>query len=251
MRKLVLLTDMGHDSYDLTQLRSILLQESERLMLVELGNSIANYDIIEAYFFLNGVWNNFENDEIFIVSVGISEPNGAGLLYAKIENKIIIAPDNGLLPLFADNFPISYYSFNQSNSLIKTLNYLVKNNFELDENWTKVEKPITKILDKPRIDGNILRIGIIHIDKFGNIYLPVSKMFFEQFIGDEPFSIRIKRDEIVYQLKDSLSDVADGDLAVYFDEQDINLMISVKKGHAASLLGLQRGKYIHIEKGTK
>lgn len=78
---------------------------------------------------------------------------------------------------------------------------------------------------------------IAYIDRFGNVVLSVNKETFEGAIAGRPFSIGLRRKEVVNSISRSYNDVAEGQALCKFTDSGL-LKIAVNRGSASELLGL-------------
>jgi S-adenosylmethionine hydrolase len=79
---------------------------------------------------------------------------------------------------------------------------------------------------------------VIHIDRFENVVINLTKEIFEQVGKGRPFSIQFMRDEEIKQLSTHYYNVQEGEKLCRFNETGY-LEIAINRGKAASLLGLQ------------
>lgn|GEM_PF-4167984 len=247
MRKVVLLTDLGSNAFELAQLKAAFHASSFDYQLVELSNTIAAQDIIEGHFFINTLWQNFISNTVFVISIGLPDSNGAGYMVAECQEKLFIAADNGLLPLMFNGLSVKYWSLGERVSFENSIQTLIKHNFTIDKQWSEVKNPIEKIIELPMRTDTVIRSSIVHIDGFGNAYIPLSKAVFLEHTMAKQYVIQLKRDEMLNSLSEGFNDVTDGDGLAFFDNSDNFLIIAVKKGNAAGLFGLRKGQYIFVQ----
>lgn len=247
MRKLVLLTDLGSNAFELAQIKAAVYSSAYDYQIVELSNAIAEQDIIEGHFFINTLWQNFISNTVFIISIGLPDSNGVGYMLAQCQDKLFIAADNGLLPLVLNGLEVKYWTLNEKVSFERVLETLLQNDFLIEEQWIEVKNPIEKIIDRPMQTDSIIRSSIVHIDSFGNAYVPLSKKTFLAHTDKNRYVIQLKRDEMLNTLSSGYNDVTDGDGLAFFDFSENFLIIAVKKGNAAGLYGLRKGQYIFVQ----
>ena len=92
---------------------------------------------------------------------------------------------------------------------------------------------------------------MIYIDRFGNAITNISKEFFEEQIGNKPFTILVRRNQKIDIISKKYSDVPEGNILAIFNSADL-LEISVMRRNtsnigANSLLGIEEKDSILIE----
>ncbi len=247
MKKVALLSDYGNSSFELIHLKSSLLSVSDRFENVDLTHEVRPFDIMEAYFFINMLWTKFDEGTCFALLVGTSISRNKGYILAKCQERYFMAPDNGLLPMFLPLKETDYKIVEEGMDLAQVLS-----NISGDNQWfNQLNDPlemIQRIAESPQYDDKLIKGAIIHVDRFGNLYTNISEALFKSQVDKGAYSIRIKRDEQIRKVSERISDVQDGDILAFFDSTRTHLVIGVNKGNASRLLGLDRGKYIFIEK---
>lgn len=247
MRKLVLLTDLGSNAFELAQLKAAVYASAYDYQIIELSHTIAEQDIIEGHFFINTLWQNFISDTVFVLSIGLPDSNGVGYMIAKCQGKLFIAADNGLLPLILKGLGAKYLAMNEKVSFESLMHSLLQTNFQIDDQWIDVDNPIEKIIESTMQTDTVIRTSIVHIDSFGNAYVPLTKTLFLAHTENKQYVIQLKRDEKLNSISNGFNAVMDGDGLAYFDFSENYLIIAVKKGNAAGLYGLRKGQYIFVQ----
>ncbi|MEX0636464.1 MAG: SAM hydroxide adenosyltransferase, partial [Ferruginibacter sp.] len=97
----------------------------------------------------------------------------------------------------------------------------------------KVKNPLKPMLSSDWIEGQI-----IFIDNFENVVVNIHRDDFEEQRKGRRFSIVFKRDETIDKISETYADVAEGKELAHFNSSGY-LEISINKGNAAGLFGLQ------------
>ena len=98
------------------------------------------------------------------------------------------------------------------------------------------------------IPGNIshlpptgtLECEVIHVDRYENVVLNVTKEQFESIGRGGPFRLQFMQVEEINEISDSYNDVRQGYKLCRFNSNDY-LEICINRGKAASLFGLRLG----------
>jgi S-adenosylmethionine hydrolase len=90
---------------------------------------------------------------------------------------------------------------------------------------------------EPKITADSIECHILHIDRYENVTLDITKPEWQQVTGNKPFHIRTMRLGAITHLSYNYNDVAAGEPLCRFNSADY-LEIAVNHGSAASSLGL-------------
>jgi len=248
LHKLVLLTDSGYGGVEQSFIKSLFVNECPNYQLIELSHSLQSYDIVDAYFYLKMVHNSFPALTVFLILVGDTTSNVADFVAVSMDEKIFIAPNNGLLPLFLNNNQPNCYSLSTNVSLKDLFNKINFLNPSLEPNWPLLPNPEYKIIERTQYVDDAIIAPIIGIDNFGSCYLEIDKKDFFDFMGTQKYTIRLRRDEVIYKILPDRKHISPGDTGAYFHENKSFLVITMMQSNLAKLFGLIRGKKIIITK---
>ncbi len=252
---ITLTTDFGSQSHFVAELKGKIASILPLSTVIDITHSIAPFQLIETAFILKNSIFHFPPNTIHAVGVDSSLAVYKAIIIAKMNDQIIIAADNGIIPLvFSDsNFDYrrieiknnDYFSF--KNSFPQYLLELIESNYDLTKIEGVKEAIHIKVLQKPVLTSNQIAFDIIYIDTFGNAYTNLTKTFFEDAVGLKKFNLSLSRFESVDTIHKSYTDVLEGDIVCFFDENGY-MVIAINKGRANQLLGLKReSKQLLIE----
>ncbi len=250
MNKVVIISDLGTSSFELAHLKASLVSGGNQWGLHEVTHEIQPHDLMETYFYMRDLWKKYPEGSLFVIAVGVSEGKHDGYIIARTEHRSLVAPDNGILPMLLAEETKEFYQCPEKNTLEEVVSQLCVHP-EVWKEWRPYAHPVIRISEKPMYDDKVIKAAIVHVDRFGNLYVNVSQQLFEQHVADAPYFIRIKRDEQISKVVAQVNDVPDGELVAFFDNTGSFLVIGINKGNAHRLLGLEKGKYIFIEKRTR
>lgn len=254
---ITLLSDFGHQDGAAGIAKGILLKQLPDAVLVDLSHDIAPHHLLQCCYFLKSSYTYFSEKTIHLSLFDLfSRKPPSGALLAKVDNQFIISADNGLLPMtfgagLKDVFPIIEPADNFPEWVEKVAGFLQtweQKGFSLHglESTNVFEHPYPF---EPYTTENSISCQIIHIDRFGNVVLNLSKATFEAQRKGRKFSIFFSRNNAIHQISQHYSDVPEGEKLCLFNMGGF-MEIAVNKGSAAQLFGfsLMREKQLLYQK---
>ena len=102
-----LLTDFGPDSHYVAQMKGVLLGCQSSVSIVDITHSIVPQDIQQAGRVLLDCIRSFPAGTVFVVVVDPGVGTERSIVVVEINGQIFVCPDNGVLSLVLDSYPIS------------------------------------------------------------------------------------------------------------------------------------------------
>lgn len=255
---ITLLSDWGNSDHYLAAVKGTILSQIEGAIIVDISHSIRHYDIKHASFVMLNSWRNFPAGTIHIIGVDSIESNRHPHVVVKAEGHYFICADTGLLSLILDEKPekiialeipqdSKYYTFPARDRFIKAAAWIAKGN-KMEALGETLHKLNTKSLLQATFDGSMIHGKVMHIDHYENVFVNISESMVREFIGNLPYHILIKKNQIPKLVK-AYGDVREGDLCALFASNGL-LQIAINRGKAASLLGLEMDSDVKVVVGT-
>ncbi len=234
-------------------LKGAMLCKNDRLNLVDITHEINNYDIVQAAMLFRNAWRSFPKGTIHVVSVNDFSEGMARFVAIRHEGHYFIGPDNGLFWLVFETKPQDVYEleFNDHPAFPLKDVYAgavghIANDHPFNEIGIPLEDIVKRITFQPVTGHSHIRGGVIHIDKYDNVVLNISKELFERIGQDRTFSLHFKRHEPIRRLSRHYYDVPVGEVLCFFNSAGF-LEIAVNMGKASTLLGLQPEDAVQID----
>jgi S-adenosylmethionine hydrolase len=100
-----LLTDFGGKDAYVGVMKAIILSRDPSIRIVDLTHEVEPQDLLSGSYLLYAAWDYFPLASVFcaVVDPGVGSERGA--LLAEIQNRYLIAPDNGLISLLLRMYP--------------------------------------------------------------------------------------------------------------------------------------------------
>lgn len=255
-----LLTDFGTADYYVAAMKGTILQINPKVTLVDVSHDIASQDVLQAAFVLRQVLPCFPPETIFVAVVdpGVGTPRR--ILAARYNDRVVLAPDNGLLTLVhrdADLQEIRTVENRRffANSLSTTFHgrdifapvaaHLSKGT-SLDHLGPVADRIEILDLAKPvrqndgSIDGQVFLV-----DRFGNLITNVSVLDLSAARAAKHHFEVFCKDRSVGPIRLTYSDVPPGEPLALIGSSQM-LEIAVNHGNAAQMLDARRGDPVRL-----
>jgi len=246
---ITLLSDFGYQDNFIAVAKGVLLQKLPVARLIDLNHEVEPFHLLQCSYLLKSAYADFPANTVHLSLFDIMHHAPASLLVTKIGTQYIISADNGLLPLtFDGDLPTVYELPQKANTYLEWLYLASAFIADLDAGLIELEKlkPLEPRVHpnqlKPLIKENSIECQVIHIDRYENVVINITRSQFEEQRNGRKFEISFIR-ESINQLNTSYSDVSIGDKVCFFNSAGY-LEIAINKGPASSLLGLR----LHSEK---
>lgn len=245
MSFITLLSDLGYNDASVARVKSVLLQQLPHMPVIDITHNVQPFYLPQAAYLLSSAISTMPGDTFHIVLYDLYYNSRPQLVYANINGQHFLVPDNGIIPL----------TFPQHNGEAR-LCYDMDDNGNLATWISAAADAIEKIKSgnitalpahtiqnaplhrKPLIQGNEIECHVIHIDRFENVVLNLTKAEFEATAQGRPFSIQLLRDDTITEISKQYSAVKPGDKLCRFNSAGY-LEIAINKGNAAGLFGLK------------
>jgi len=257
-------TDYGNRDYHLAIAKAQLLNWAPTALIMDIANSIAHFDTIEAAYLLRSSWRSFPMGTVHLIGVK-SYLKNQPLVVIK-DNQYFIGTDNGVLSMIFDDEPDEIWRLDLQMS---ELDYMFPLGNLFVQSAAHFVRGGTPGMIARRIDGmdNIkfpmaqmenggIRCSVIHIDDYGNMILNITKEIFEESVGKRGFTIHARSTEKAGMRSIMSSFLPDGMAdGIPFAVWGANgyLVVAMRNaslqngGGAARLLGYQKMSNIFIE----
>lgn len=261
MRQIALITDFGLDDYFVGAMKGVILSINPQAAIIDITHTIRPQDIRSAAFTLAACRWDFPKGTIFaaVVDPGVGSQRRA--ILAEAENRLFVAPDNGLLSLILNDarepgetarvselkneryfrHPISR-TFHGRDVFAPVAAHLSKG-VEPGDFGPEITDFVCFPASRPHInDRGGIEAEIIHIDRFGNLItnlraddLPER---FEMQIGGRGIN----------RLTEFFAEAAKGEIFAIIGSAGY-IEIAVNRDSAARLLAARTGNKVLVKKG--
>ena len=241
---ITLLSDFGYQDNFIAVAKGVLLQKLPAARLIDLNHEVEPFHLLQCSYLLRSAYSNFPAGTVHLSLFDIMHCNPAGLLITKVDEQYIITADNGLLPLTFDGNLGKVYMLEETvNTYLDWLHLAADFVAKLDQTGFKLDHLPTL---EPRVHpsqlqalvkDNAIECQVIHIDRYENVVINITKDKFESLRKGRKFKIQIVRDTVT-QISNDYSDVPVSDKLCLFNSAGY-MEIAINQGKASSLLGLR------------
>ena len=248
-----LISDFGLNDYYVALLKGAMLCENQNLNIVDITHNINNYDIVQAAFILKNSYASFPKGTIHILSVNNFHDKKRRFLAVRHDEHYFIGADNGIFSLLFEETPTDIYkldfknkgTFPLKNVFAKAVGHLTSE-LPFNEIGLPVKEIVERITFQPVIGLSQIRGAVIHVDKYENVVVNISRKLFEQVWQERDYEISFRRNDPVTKIFTNYYDVPIGETLCRFNSADY-LEISINMGKASSMLGLKIEDTVQVD----
>ena len=248
MAIVTLTSDIGQQDYLVGAIKGQLLQVNPAFNLVDISHSISPFNYPQAAYVCRNAIKNFPPLSFHILLVNLFEKKPEHLLLAYHQDQYILCADNGLLTMILEDKPEMVIGLELDSTAIRNTLYCARimgeaiQQLNQGKSILQIGTPDITITEKnhlrPLLGENWIEGQIIFIDNFENIIVNITREQFEMQRRGRSFKVVFKRNETISSISESYADVPEGEKLALFNSAGY-LEISINKGNAAGLFGLQ------------
>ena len=238
--------------------KGIFMQYMPAASLVDLSHLVEPFHTQQAAYLLLSAWSDFPAGSFHVLLCDIFSERSPRLVLAEKEGHYFLAPDNGILSLAfgPDLDPVwACWTLPAGGNFKDWLH-------QAGRMMATVSAHGPQALDLPRcqlrslhrygapiVHEDSLECHVIHIDRFENVVINLTRDQFEAHAAGRGFRIRFMRDEELNRLSDNYFDMPEGEKLCRFNATGF-LEISINRGKAASLFGFRLYQEHHLMYNT-
>ncbi len=255
---ITLLSDFGLQDGSVASVKGTLMQYTPQLPIVDISHLIEPYQLQQAAYIIASAYRSFPQGTCHVLLFDVFSEKNPRLLLCEHEGHYFLAPDNGILSL-AFHAPLEQvwdcleldndHTFNdwlhQTGKVVRKLQTSKASELQLPSCILKNAPQHWK----PKVEGKTVECHVIHIDRFENVVINLTRQEFEAIGQGRPFSIQFMRDEEINDLSKHYVNVRKGEKLCRFNSTGY-LEIAINRGKAASLFGLQLHRDQHLMYNT-
>ena len=253
MTLVTLTSDLGEQDYYAGALKGAILQQCPTAQLVDITHAIPSHDIVRGAFILKNAFPHFPKGSIHLVNVHNFYAPKRRFLVLQHEGHYFLGPDNGIFSLVLDRQPEQARVLpDEENGLLsyqqifaQSIAHLVAG-VPLEELGEPLNGISERIHLRPVVSASQIRGTVVHVDKFENVIVNITRELFDQVRKGRNFALYFKRHEPITELSVTYCDVPMGESLCLFNSAGY-LEIAIHMGKAAGLLGLGVDDAVRID----
>jgi S-adenosylmethionine hydrolase len=250
-------SDWGIKDYYLAVVKGQLLSCCSEAVLVDISHSIEPFNISEAAFVLKNSFLHFPEGSWHVVEVSTNMPSNAPYLIVKYRGHFFVGRDDGVFSLiFDNNNPDEIFEINDPpETLFPMRDIYIPVLAQLFQgvDIRKIAHPVSSIRKKfpfvPTVSGNIIKGQVVYVDNYENLVTNIRRSDFDKVQKKTPsFTLYIGGGYNGYEhlkISSNFQETDESNIVVLFVND--YLVITIKHGAAAGLLGGSEGETITIE----
>jgi S-adenosylmethionine hydrolase len=248
MPLLTLTSDIGVHDFIPGAIKGQLLCTNSSFQVIDITHMLSPFNYPQAAYVCRNAIRNFPKGTFHLILLNLFDEKHDHLLLIEHDGHYIGCADNGLITMILEEAPQKVVSLNmkavQQKNALNFVNVFADafNRILQGEKLESIGEASVSIKVKnplrPLLGSNWMEGQIIFIDNFENVIINIQKDDFDTHRKGRNFSIVFMRDEKIEKISETYSDVQEGEKLAHFNSAGY-LEISINKGNAAGLLGLQ------------
>lgn len=260
---ITLTTDYGTSDHLVGTMKGVILNINPEAEIVDITHSVMPYDVLDCALVLNEASRYFPSRTIHVAVVDPGVGTERRPLLVSAGTQYYIAPDNGILSLVYErekdsltvrNITSEHYFLQPLSKTFHGRDVFAPAAGWLSKSWQtasfgeEIDNYMRFSFPKPKAVDNVIRGIILRVDAFGNLLTNLKLEDVPALASaDAKFKLVVGNKEIS-KLAQTFSDGAAGELIALVGSSGF-LEVSVNKGNAARLLGVNRGAEVAIQLG--
>lgn len=247
MGMLTLLSDFGLQDASVASAKGILMQHVSNTPIIDISHLVVPFHLQQAAYLTVASYRNFPAGTCHILLFDVFSAKVPCLVLAERNGHYFLAPDNGLLSLAFGKDNIRVWKcfeleapgvFKDWLNEVGRIAALLQSKTVEEIGLPECELKNAPLHCQPLVEANSVECQVIHIDRFENVVINITREQFESVGNGRPFRIQFMRDEEITELSTYYHNVKPGDKLCRFNSTGY-LEIAINRGNAASLFGLQ------------
>lgn len=251
MSIITLTTDLGYDDPYLGLVKAKILSQNPAAQIIDISHNINAYDIAEAAYVLKSILSDFPKDTVHIVGVDSRSIDTIQHLGIRYRNQYIIAANNGLINLIADQYyPDNVVELTMNIDSDKKL-FPVRDLYApaaayLSQGGTlevigrRTENLLRRTLLLPTTGEDYIKGAVIYVDRYGNAVTNIHESLIKEVAKGRDYLIGfVTKGYELDEIHERYDDVTVNERLALINSAGY-LEIAINQGHAANLLGLHK-----------
>ena len=249
-----LLSDFGLQDASVAIAKGVLMQHVPEAQLVDISHLVETFNIQQAAYLLLSAYNNFPKGSCHVLLFDVFSEQQPRLMLCEYDGHYLLAPDNGVLSLAFGSRLQNVWRCHELDAPGVFSEWLQRVGRTIAQLQTHAPKDLQltdcslKIAPQhwlPKVDGNNVECHVVHIDRYENVVINLTREQFDTIGEGRPFRIQFMGDEELRQLSTHFYNVGEGQKLCRFNATGF-LEICINRGKAASLFGFKLYRERHF-----
>ncbi|MDA3911491.1 MAG: SAM-dependent chlorinase/fluorinase [Bacteroidales bacterium] len=256
-KNISIISDWQKEDFYTVSLRSRLLQLTSGYDLSVITHDISQFDSMEAAFVLKAAWKKFPKGSIHLNCVNSSASPKTPQLLIVHKSHYFIGADLGYWPFIIGEQPEHVYLVNDALEyegssfpeyhVFAQLAAAIAKGMTPEEIGCAESKVMENTALIPVTEGNLMYVGIVYFDSFGNAMTNLERDQFEAARNGRKFVMSfISERNQIRKISESYLSVKQGEFLALFNSLNL-LEIAMREANVRQLMNLEVGVQIRIE----
>ena len=223
------------------------MQHVPGAQFVDISHLVETFNIQQAAYLLLSAYSNFPKGTCHVLLFDIFSEERPRLMLCEYDGHYLLAPDNGVLSLAFGDKLVDVWQLYELDSMGTFSDWMLEagrtiaqlqTHAPMDLQLTSSRLKVATRHWLPKIIDNTVECHVVHIDRYENVVINLTREQFDEIGQGRPFRIRFMRDEELTQLSTHFYNVHDGQKLCRFNSTGF-LEICINRGKAASLFGFK------------
>lgn len=243
-----ILSDLGNADNAVAIAKGLLLKHNPDIRLIDVTHEILPYNLVQCSYLLKNSAKHYPKNSIHLSLFDVMNNSPAQVLFTQVDGQFFITSDNGLLPMCFENEEqiIRSWEIREESNFVQWVDSASRLIAQLQENDYIIADELAPTMQpkiehrnlKPIVRDGHIEVHILHIDRFGNLVLNLTREEFEAHRNKRKFRIKIPGQVAdVTSLCTAYDEVSQGTIFCIFNSSNY-LELCVQKSSARNLLGL-------------
>lgn len=251
---ITLLSDFGLQDASVASAKGILMQHVPGAHIVDISHLVEPFHLQQAAYLMLAAYRHFAPGTCHVLLFDVFSEKSPRLLLGEYEGHYFLAPDNGVLSLaFGSALKEVWQCFELSTPGVfrDWLDRIGQVTARLQQEAAAALGLKTAGLKHapqhwlPKAEGDTVECHVIHIDRYENVVVNLTREQFEHYGQGRPFRIQFMRNEELNQISTHFYNVNEGQKLCRFNATGF-LEIAINRGKAASLFGFKLYREKHL-----
>ncbi|MEA1874505.1 MAG: SAM-dependent chlorinase/fluorinase [Bacteroidota bacterium] len=256
-KNISIISDWQKEDYYMASLTSRLQQLIPGYAVSVITHDIAPFDSMQAAFVLKAAWEQFPEGTIHLNCVNSSSSPQTPHVLIVHKSHFFIGADLGFWPFILGEKPEHIYFVNDAldyeGSIFPEYSVFAQLAAAIAKGMTPKEIGCEEIVGKenttlvPVTEGNIMHVGIVYFDSYGNAITNLHRDYFESLRQQRRFVISfVSERNQIRKISESYLRVKQGEFLAVFNSLNL-LEIAMREANIQQLMNLEVGVQIRIE----
>lgn len=258
---ITLTTDYGASDHLVGTMKGVMLKINPAVQIVDICHGVAPFDILDGALVIGQAYRYFPPRTVHLVIVDPGVGTQRRPILVVGDQHYFVGPDNGVLSVIYEREPrvtvrhitADHYFLNpvsntfHGRDIFAPVAAWLSKNQQAPSFGDEIQDYVRFALPKPKVTEKAVRGVVLKVDNFGNLVTNLTREDVPQLLSGASFKILVGG-KAVSKFFHNYTQGGPGEPFAIVGSSGF-IEISVSRGHAAQVLGVQRGAELTVELG--